>query len=275
MSKKKRVGLVGSGTIGGFVIDNVMENKIEGVEIAVVCGRSEKSRGREKVAEYGLPWITDTDELFNYDLDVIVEVASQETLEKIGVKVLKSGIDLIPISLGALVDGNLLENLIEAAKEGGSVVHIPSGGIGSLDALQAAIIAGVDKVTMTTRKHPIAWTDIPYVEAMNIDLDSLEEEYLLYEGPARDCVKEFPQNINIAAALSMAGIGFDKTIIRILADPKVEYNTHEIRVEGNAGRYTITFENVPVPSNPRTTYMACLSILAALEKIRSPFHMGT
>lgn len=275
MVKKKRVGLVGTGTIGGFVLDNVMEGKIDNVEIVVACGRSEKSRGRDKVKKYGIPWITNTDELFNWDLDVVVEVASQETLESIGEKVLKAGIDLIPISLGALVDGDLLERLINAAEEGGSTLHIPSGGIGSLDALQAAVIAGVDKVTMTTRKHPVAWKNIPYVDQMNLDLDGMKEPYLLYEGPARDCVKLFPQNINIAAALSMAGIGFEKTIIRILADPDVEYNTHEIYVEGKAGKYTITFENVPVPSNPKTTYMACLSILAALQKLRNPFHMGT
>lgn len=275
MPKKKRVGLIGAGTIGGFVLDNVMDGKIDNVEIVVVCGRSEKSKGRDKVASYGIPWITNMEELFNWDLDAVVEVASQETLEEIGEKVLRAGIDLIPLSLGAFVDGDLLERLINAAKEGGSVLHVPSGGIGSLDALQAAVIAGVDKVTMTTRKHPVAWKNIPHVDAMNLDLDNMKEPYLLYEGPARDCVKIFPQNINIAAALSMSGIGFEKTIIKIFADPGVEYNTHEIFVEGKAGRYRITFENVPVPSNPKTTYQACLSILAALQKLRNPFHMGT
>src|SRR5690554_2379436 len=117
MVKNKRVGLVGTGTIGGFVLDNVMEEKIENVEIVVACGRSDKSRGKDKVEKYGIPWITNTDKLLNYDLDVVVEVASQETLETIGEKILKSGIDLIPLSLGALVDGDLLERLINAARE--------------------------------------------------------------------------------------------------------------------------------------------------------------
>lgn len=275
MTKKRRVGLIGAGTIGGFVLDNVMAGKVDNAEIVVVCGRSEHSKGRDKVAEYGLPWITDAEELFNYDLDAVVEVASQEALEAIGEKILRAGIDLVPLSLGAFVDGNLLERLIAAATEGGSILHVASGGIGSLDALQAAVIFGVDKVTMTTRKPPEAWKNIPYVDAMKLDLDNMKEPYLLYEGPARDCVKIFPQNINIAAALSMAGIGFEKTIIRIFADPNVEYNTHEIYVEGKAGKYRITFENVPVASNPKTTYQACLSILASLKKLRNPFHMGT
>lgn len=275
MTNKKRVGLIGTGTIGGFVLDNVMQGKIDNVEIVVVCGRSEQSRGRDKVAKYGIPWITDPNELLDWNLDAVVEVASQETLEEFGEKILKAGIDLIPLSLGAFVDGDLLERLILIARENGSVLHIPSGGIGALDALQAAVIAGVDKVTMTTRKHPVAWKNIPYVDDLNLDLDNMKTEYLLFEGPAKDCVKVFPQNINIAAALSMAGIGFDKTIIRILMDPDIEYNTHEISVEGVAGKFKITFENVPVPSNPKTTYQACLSILVALQKLRNPFHMGS
>lgn len=275
MSKKLRIGILGAGTIGGFTLDAVMEGKVDNAEVAVVCGRSDKSKGRDKAVQYGIPWVTNPDLLLDYNLDVVVETASHEALETYGPKYLKAGIDVIPLSLGALVDGNLLQNLIDSAREGGSTLHIPSGGIGGLDALQAALIAGVDKVTMTTRKAPIAWTNIPYVERMNIDLDNLQEPTLLYEGPARDCVKEFPQNINIAAALSLAGIGFEKTQIRIIADPTVTYNTHEILVEGKAGRFRMILENVPVPSNPRTTYMACLSTVAALKRIGQGYRVGT
>ena len=275
MSKKLRIGILGAGTIGGFTLDAVMEGKVDNAEVAVVCGRSDKSKGRDKAVRYGIPWVTNPDLLLDYNLDVVVETASHEALETYGPKYLKAGIDVIPLSLGALVDGNLLQDLIDSAREGGSTLHIPSGGIGGLDALQAALIAGVDKVTMTTRKAPIAWTNIPYVERMNIDLDNLQEPTLLYEGPARDCVKEFPQNINIAAALSLAGIGFEKTQIRIIADPTVTYNTHEILVEGKAGRFRMILENVPVPSNPRTTYMACLSTVAALKRIGQGYRVGT
>ena len=275
MSKKLRIGILGAGTIGGFTLDAVMEGKVDNAEVAVVCGRSDKSKGRDKAVQYGIPWVTNPDLLLDYNLDVVVETASHEALETYGPKYLKAGIDVIPLSLGALVDGNLLQDLIDSAREGGSTLHIPSGGIGGLDALQAALIAGVDKVTMTTRKAPIAWTNIPYVERMNIDLDNLQEPTLLYEGPARDCVKEFPQNINIAAALSLAGIGFEKTQIRIIADPTVTYNTHEILVEGKAGRFRMILENVPVPSNPRTTYMACLSTVAALKRIGQGYRVGT
>jgi len=275
MNKKRRIGLIGAGTIGGFVLENIIDGKVPDSEVVVICGRTETSRGRDKADKYNIPWITDPKELFNYDLDVVVEAATQETLEEIAEDVLRAGIDLVPISLGAFVDGDLLERLIVIAKDKGSILKIPSGGIGALDAIQAAVIAGVDSVVMTTRKPPEAWKNIPYVESLNLDLDNISEEIELFKGPARDCVKVFPQNINIAADLSMAGIGFDKTIIRILIDPKVKLNTHQIRVEGAAGVLTVTFENVPVPANPKTTYQACLSVLAALNKLRNPFQMGS
>lgn len=275
MSKKRRIGLVGAGIIGGFVLDNIIEGKVPNYEVVVVCGRTETSKGRDKADKYNIPWITDTKELFNFDLDVVVEAATQETLEEIAEDVLRAGIDLVPISLGAFVDGDLLERLIAVAEETGSILKIPSGGIGALDAIQAAVLAGVDNIVMTTRKPPEAWKNIPYVETLNIDLDNVNEEIELFKGPAKDCVKLFPQNINIAADLSMAGIGFDKTIIRILIDPKVKLNTHQIYVEGVAGILTVTFENVPVPANPKTTYQACLSVLASLNKLRNPYQMGS
>ena len=152
---------------------------------------------------------------------------------------------------------------------------LPSGWIGGLDAIQALVLQGVEEISMTTRKPPNAWKGIPYVEKLGLDMDKITTPTLLYEAPARDCVKTFPQSIHIAAALSLAGIGFEKTKIRILADPGITYNTHEIQFRGEAGRLTLKFENVLAPANPKTTYLACLSVLAALKNIRSPYRVGT
>lgn len=275
MKHNLRIGIIGCGTIGGYVLDEVVAGKLEDAEMAVVCGRSEHSKGREKVRAYGIKWVTDPRAMLNEDLDVIVEAAAHEAVEKYGIQILRAGIDLIPVSIGALVDKKLLKDLRDAAREGRSRLHIPSGGIGGLDAIQAAINAGVDEISMTSRKPPEAWKGIPYVDEMNLDLDNLSDPTLLYEGPARDCVKKFPQNINIAAALSLAGLGFDKTQIRIMADPTIVHNTHEIECRGEAGRFSVVLENVPVPENPKTTYMACLSTLAALKNINSLYRVGT
>ena len=275
MKDTVRIGILGCGTIGGYVLDAVVAGKVKNAEVVIVCGRTQQSKGRRKVLANDITWVTDFQQVLDAGVDVIVEAASHEALEQYGVLILKKGIDLIPASLGALVDANLLQDLVDAATAAGSILHIPSGGIGGLDAVQAAMNEGVESVTMTSRKPPIAWKGIPYVDRLNLDLDNMTEPTVLFEGPAKDCVKEFPQNINIAAALSLAGIGFHGTRIRILADPTVTHNTHEIQCVGDAGRFSITLENVPVPENPKTTYMACYSVLAALKNLRTPYRIGT
>jgi aspartate dehydrogenase len=275
MGKKTRVGLIGCGVIGGFVLDAFLGGKIDEAKLVVICQRSERPAEKNKALVHGIRWVKKAEELLKEKLDVVVEAASHQALEKYGVRILKAGMDLIPVSIGALVDARLLGGLIDAAAGGGSRLHLPSGGIGGLDAIQGLVLQEVEEISMTTRKPPNAWKGIPYVEKLGLDMDKVTVPTLLYEGPARDCVKKFPQSINIAAALSLAGIGFEKTKIRILADPGITHNTHEIQYRGEAGRLTMKFENVPVPANPKTSYLACLSVLAALKNIRSPYRVGT
>jgi len=275
MKDKLRIGIMGCGTIGGYVLNAVASGKVKNAEVAIVCGRSEQSKGKDKAMAQGVKWVTDFPKMLDENLNVIVEAASHEALERNGAKILSSGIDLIPASLGALVDEKLLETLIDAAETAGSILHVPSGGIGALDAIQAVMCESVEEITMTSRKPPVAWKGIPYVDRMNLDLNNMKEPTVLFEGSAQDCVKRFPQNINIAAALSLAGVGFGKTRIRILADPTVQRNTHEIVSKSDAGKFTITLENVPDPENPKTTYMACYSVVAALRTLRTAYRVGT
>lgn len=275
MAKKLRVGLIGCGVIGGFVLDTFAGGKIDGAKLVVICQRSERPAEKKKALARGIRWVTKAEELLKEKLDVVVEAASHEALEEYGVKILQAGMDLIPVSIGALVDARLWERLVDAAADGGSRLHLPSGGIGGLDAIQALVLQGVEEISMTTRKPPNAWKGIPYVEELGLDMDKVTAPALLYEGPARDCVRKFPQSINIAAALSLAGIGFEKTKIRILADPGITHNTHEIQYRGEAGRLTMKFENLPSPVNPKTSYLACLSVVAALKNIRSSHRVGT
>ena len=270
-----RLGLIGCGTIGSYVLEQITAKPELDMKVVVVCGRSDASKGKALVEQNAVLWTTDVTTLIENKVDVAIEAASHEALATSGAMCLEHGISLVPASVGALVDESLLGKLKNAAAKGGGTLHIPSGGIGGMDALQAACVAGVDKVTMTSRKMPRAWKNIPYVERMGVNLEALDEPYLLYEGPARECVKEFPQNINIAAVLSLAGIGFDRTIIRIFADPSVTLNTHEIAWEGASGKCRIVLENVPAPENPKTTYLAALSILATLKRIKASYRVGS
>jgi aspartate dehydrogenase len=265
--KKLRVAILGCGVIGQYVLDFLADGKLPECEPVGVYLRSPQSKGREHLEQRNIPWTTDLEDLLEFRPDVVVEAATHEAVEVMGPVILSRGTDFIPLSLGAFVDGSLMEKMIRSAEAGGSKLHIPSGGIGALDALQAALLGGVEKVVMTSRKYSTTWKGIPAVEEMGLDLDNLAEPVLLFEGPARDCVKQYPQSINIAAALSIAGLGFDRTIIRIFADPHVTFNTHEIRWEGPAGKVTVLFENTPVPSNPKTTFQACLSALALLRNM--------
>ncbi|MGZ5118479.1 MAG: aspartate dehydrogenase domain-containing protein, partial [Burkholderiales bacterium] len=153
--------------------------------------------------------------------------------------------------------------------------YVPSGGIAGLDALKAACVAGVDEVQITVMKPPAAWKNIQYVEQLAIDLDRLSAPHVLYEGTARDGVPLFPANVNIAAVLSMAGIGFDRTRLKVLADPALKHNTHVIEIRGKTGNISIKVENVPAPDNPKTAWLACYSALAALKLANSPIRYGT
>ncbi|MFA7671972.1 MAG: aspartate dehydrogenase [Sphaerochaetaceae bacterium] len=275
MKRKQRIGIIGLGTIGSYVLEAVLSGEIENTDIGLILVRSEQSKGIDLIEKYNLEYTTDAEDLLKSDLDIVVETACHQALLSYGVKILKAGIDLITLSVGVLSDTSLLNSLIVAAKEGNAIFQVPSGAIGGLDALQTALIAGVDNVVMTTRKAPIEWAEIPYVAQLGIDLENMNEEALLFEGPAAEAVIEFPKNLNIAAALSLAGIGFEKTVVRIVADPKAEFCIHEIAFKGTAGKVKIVMENTPLAEEPKSTYMACFSAIAALKRIRAHCRIGT
>jgi aspartate dehydrogenase len=188
---------------------------------------------------------------------------------------LSEGIALIVLSGGALCDDALRARLERASIERRAPLYVPSGGIGGLDALKAACAAGVDEVSIAVTKPPAAWKGIPYVERMKIDLDRLGGPVTLFEGSAREGVPHFPANVNIAAVLSLAGIGFDRTHLKVVADPALRFNTHFITVRGRTGTIELRFESVPSPDNPKTALLACYSALAAFRQFSSPVRYGT
>jgi aspartate dehydrogenase len=161
------------------------------------------------------------------------------------------------------------------AKRHGKRLYVPSGAIAGLDAIKGAMLGRVFKVTLTTRKSPRALEGAPYVVKKGIDLGALKEPTTIFSGSAEEAVPAFPANINVAAALSLAGIGADKTLVRIIADPACDKNIHEIEVEGDFGRLVTRMENVPSPHNPKTSYMAALSAIGLLQRITASLVVGT
>ncbi len=267
-----RAGLLGCGVIGTFVLEAVSAGLAGETRVVVVGGRP-SSAGRDVAGRYGIPYV-DPDRLPEHDLRVIVEAASHEALRTYGPAYLRGGIDLIALSAGALADDALRAELVEAARAGRARVFVPSGAIAGLDSVGALTLGGGGRVTITTSKPPSAWKGIEYIERLGIDVDRITGPTVLYEGEARRAVRAFPQNVNVAAALSLAGIGFERTQVRVVADPGITRNTHEIEVEGDRGSLHLRVENVPTPSNPKTGYLACLSAVAALRKLSSHLWVG-
>jgi aspartate dehydrogenase len=265
-----RVGILGGGVIARLFLEQARD-----VEIVAIAGRSAASRGKALAREFGVRFVVGMQDLIAARPEIVIEAASHEAVREHVEALLSAGIAVIVLSGGALCDDALRKRLERAAEEHRAPLYVPSGGIGGLDALKAACAAGVDEVTIAVTKPPAAWKGIPYVERMRIDLDRLPGPVTLFEGTAREGVPHFPANVNIAAVLSLAGIGFDRTRLKVVADPALRFNTHFVTIRGRTGTIDLRFESVPSPDNPKTAMLACYSALAAFRQFASQVRYGT
>lgn len=270
-----RIGIIGGGVIARLILDEIRNGSLGGLEVAGILGRDAASRGRPLAESCGAPFVTRLEDLLAQRPDVVVEAASHEAVRTCAAPLLEAGVSVVLLSGGALVDDALRASLERRAAARGAMLYVPSGGIGGLDALKAACAAGVDDVEIVVTKPPAAWKGIPYVERSGIDLDRLAAPATLFAGTAREGVPHFPANVNIAAVLALAGVGFDRTRLKVVADPGLRFNTHYINVRGATGLISIKFESVPSPDNPKTALLACYSALAALRSLASPARYGT
>lgn len=269
--------MIGCGSIGTVIAEAIDSGKAGDIELVAVYDlvreRSERlagSLGKKPIIA------KDADELLGReDVQIVVEAASQEAVRQYSTRVLAGNKDLMMLSAGALLDSDLFQQISKLAGSKGRKVYVPSGAIVGLDNIRSAAMGHIDEVTLTTRKPPLSFEGAPLVEKKKIDLSSLKKPLLLYEGPARDAVKLFPQNVNVSASLSLAGIGADKTKVRIVTDPKAKEISHEIHVKGDFGELRTKATNKPFPRNPRTSYIAALSAIATLKKITGSIVIGT
>lgn len=270
-----RVAIIGGGTIARLFLEHIECGDLGDAKVVAIAGRSDQSRGKSLAAEFSVAYVMSLAELLAHKPDVVVEAASHEAVRDYCCPLLDNGVAVIVLSGGALCDDALRAQLEASAGKSGALLYVPSGGICGLDALKAACIAGVDEVEIVVTKPPAAWKGIPYVEKMQLDLAGLQAPRILFDGPAREGVPHFPANVNIAAVLSLAGIGFDRTRLKVVVDPALVYNTHFITIKGKTGNISIKLENVPAPDNPKTAWLACYSALAALRQLISRTRYGT
>jgi len=270
-----RVAVLGAGTIARLVLQAWRKGALPGIEIAGIAARPGSPRAAALAAELGVPSVAGRQALLGLRAEAVLEAAGHDAVREHLLGLLEAGVKVVVLSAGALVDDGLRRNAEQAAKRAGGLLYVPSGGIGGLDVLKAACAGGVEEVSIQVAKPPAAWRGIEYVERRNFQLEGLRAPVTLFEGPAREGVPHFPQNVNIAAVLAMAGVGLDKTRLRVVADPGLRDNTHTIRVSGATGRFTVVLENVPSPENPKTSWLACYSALAALRELAASTRYGT
>jgi aspartate dehydrogenase len=271
-----RIALIGGGTIARLVLENVRRGELGAFEVAALMGRAGGApRARDLALEFGVNYSEEREALIAARPQAVIEAASHEAVREHLVALLERGIGVVVLSAGALVDDALRRAAEAAAARSGALLYVPSGGIGGLDVLKTACLAGVEEVSIQVAKPPAAWKGIAYVERTGVELSALTSAHTLFEDSAREGVPHFPQNVNIAAILSLGGIGADRTRLKVVADPSLTLNTHTIRVSGRAGRFTLVLENVPAPENPKTSWLACYSALAALKALQPGARYGT
>lgn len=265
----KAIGIVGCGTIGQALLKAVEAGKLS-VHIAGVSSRTEKStREFLSTLKNPPPYVTQP-ELIKIS-DLIVEAAGASVVPSLAAEVFAAGKALMVISTGALLDH---PEIIEQSRRTGCHLYVPSGAIAGLDGIKSACVGQVTHVTMTTRKPPNALEGAPYLVQNGISLAGLKEEKEVFSGSAREACKGFPANVNVSAAVSLAGIGPDRTRIRILAVPGLQRNCHDIGVEGEFGRLHVHIENVP-SENPKTGKLTALSIIRSIQDVMDPLRIGT
>jgi aspartate dehydrogenase len=264
------IGIVGMGSMGSFVARAILTGKIPGVKLVAVAEINPLPD--DLLREFHSRAITVVDSfssLLNFPIKLAVECANQKVAQGCAPFFITNGIDLLIMSVGALVHGPFFQGLAKEAEERGRRIYIPSGAVGAIDALQAAKIHGLDEVTLTTRKPPRSLGEIE-----GMDLNGLREPQVIFEGPATEAVVKFPQNVNVAATISLAGLGPDRTQVRVVADPSITQNIHEIRARGAFGSFEIRLANLPNPENPKTSLLACLSVVSVLRRIGGSVQIG-
>lgn len=256
-----KVLLIGYGAIAQEVLKHIGPN--DDAEISAILVRPQRVADVTASAPEGIEVVGSLEDLSDMP-DLAAECAGHGGVREHGAAILSRGIDLVVISIGVLGDRELYAELKDAALSSGAQLLLPAGAVAGADALAAARVGGLDLVRYTSRKPPGAWKGTPAEEAH--DLGALTEETLLFEGAADEAARLYPQNANVAATIALAGAGFDKTRVRLVADPAAPGNVHEVHAEGMFGEFDIEVRGKPLPDNPKTSTLAAHSVIDAIRK---------
>ncbi|MDD4909968.1 MAG: aspartate dehydrogenase [Candidatus Omnitrophica bacterium] len=271
--KRLRIGIIGCGAIGSYLA-KVIVRDLSGRAVLVSIYDTDTSKAERLASELGGKAIIEKSAAHLIRrVDLIVEAASASASAGIARDALNLKKDIMVMSVGGLL--GCYDELLALADRNNCRVYIPSGAVCGIDGIKAQRLAGIKSVRLTTRKYAGTFKDVPYVRENNITLDGLSEDKVIFEGSAKEAVRHFPRNINVAATLSLAGIGAENTRVRIVASPALENNIHEIEIDGAAGKIFVRTENITHPDNPKTSFMAVLSAVEALRDVLGNVRIGT
>ncbi len=257
---KESVLLIGCGAIGLEVTKRLANDpEVRISQILVRPGKEEAVSGDIGANVRVVSSIDDLDPL----PDFVMECASHEAVAEFGPYFLEQGIDFGVISVGSLSDPDLLKNLETASRKGNSQLFIVPGAIGGMDALAAARIDGLEEVIYTSRKPPMSWSGTPAEK--KFDLACLTEATVIYRGSARQAAELYPKNANVAATIALAGLGFEDTLVTLVADPSAKGNTHHVEARGSFGEMDVTIVGNPLASNPKSSALTAYSAVRALK----------
>jgi len=264
-----RIGIAGLGAIGKALAHKLDRGEVPGCVLAAVSGR-DPARTARFIAELTAPVPAVALAALAAHADVVVECAPSALLREIAAPVISAGKKVVVLSVGAL----LSHPELTSGELGSGQILVPTGALIGLDAVTAAAEGTIHSVRMVTRKPPSGLNGAPYLVENNIDIDDLKAPLKIFNGTPREAAIGFPANLNVAVALSLAGIGPDKTVLEIWADPTLTRNTHQITVDSDSARFTMTIENIP-SENPRTGRITVQSVVALLRKLSAPVRVGT
>jgi aspartate dehydrogenase len=266
----QKVAIAGLGAIG-LAVAKALDDGIDGLRLVAVSARN-SAKAQANMADFANP----VDLVALSDLaasaDIVVEATPAALFREVAVPAIEAGCLFIPLSVGALLQNM---DLVERAKQTGARIIAPTGALIGLDAVRAAAEGTIYSLSIETRKPPRGLKGAPKIVELGLDMDSLQAPVKVFEGSAREAIKGFPANVNVAVALSLAGTGPDNTEVLIWADPGVERNTHTIRLDSDATRFSITIEGIPSEENPATGKLTPLSAIATLRGLTATLKVGT
>lgn len=265
-----KIGIIGCGTIGSELIKAIKKDFKGRARLAAVCDIDEKKAHRAIAIFEQKPKVTSLECVVKMS-DLVVEAASASISAYVAKKALIAGKEVMIMSVGGLVGR---DDIFQLANQKKKYLYLPSGAVCGLDGVKSAHLGKIAQVMLITKKPPRALEGAPYVLENKINLNSLKKDTVIFSGSAQAAIKGFPQNINVSAVVSLAGIGAKRTAVKIICSPKAKINSHTLIVKGDFGELTTRTSNLPSPNNPKTSYLAVLSAIATLKMIMEYVKVG-